>query len=312
MKNSQIKNKIVMITGANAGIGKDTARQLALKEETEKIYLACRNRTKAEIAKKSLEESTGRSIFEILIMDVSKPDSVKDAVARLKEPIDALIMNAGGIGGRNPEELTKEGVTNITAVNLLGHVVLVDELLKAEKLKNVALFASSEAARGIKQTGMKRPDLKTSSVEEFISVFDGTLFGDEFDPMQVYGVVKYGGTLWMSAMARKHPNIKFVSMSPGGTRGTEGFNDLPFFKRVMFKYIGMPIIMPLMGLSHSLRKGAQRFVNGISDNTLKSGVFYGSRENVLTGPIVDQSTIFKNLSNEVYQDNAYRAIYRFV
>ncbi len=40
-------NKTIMITGANGGIGKDTARQFALIKETEKIYLACRNETKA-------------------------------------------------------------------------------------------------------------------------------------------------------------------------------------------------------------------------------------------------------------------------
>lgn len=304
-------NRVIMITGANAGIGRETARQLALKAETEKIYLACRNLEKAQVAKQFLEESTGRKIFEIIIMDVSEPDTVRKAVAELQEPIDALIMNAGGTGGRNPEAITKEGVTNITATNLLGHVVLVDELLALDKLKNVALFASSEAARGIKKMGMKQPDLKSSSAEEFATVFDGSFFGKNFDPMQVYGVVKYGGTLWMSSMARKNPRVKFISMSPGGTRGTQGFDDLPFLKKIMFKYVGMPIFMPLMGLSHSLSKGAKRFVDGISNDSLKSGAFYGSRKGVLTGPIVDQGPFFPDLNNQEYQDNAHAAIHRF-
>lgn len=305
-------NKSIMITGANAGIGKDTARQLALIKTTEKIYLACRNRTKAEQAKQELEKITARAIFEILIMDVSDPDSVRQAVQQLNEPIDALIMNAGGMGGKAPAQLTKDGVTMLTASNLLGHVVLLEELLKAEKLKRVALFASSEAARGIKKMGMHRPNLKTSSVEEFIQVFDGSLFGKDFDPMQVYGVVKYGGTLWMSSMARKHPDLKFISMSPGGARGTEGMNDLPLIQRILLKHIGMPIIMPLLGLSHKLSKGAKRFVDGINNESYKSGVFYASKEHVLTGAVVDQSTIFKDLANTTYQDNAYQAIRSFV
>ncbi|UTW65450.1 SDR family NAD(P)-dependent oxidoreductase [bacterium SCSIO 12643] len=305
-------NKSIMITGANAGIGKETAKQLALKKSTERIVLACRNPTKAEAAKRELEQITNRSIFEILIMDVSKPESVRAAVKKLNQPVDALIMNAGGTGGRTPEKITKDGVTNITAVNLLGHVVLLDELLKADKLKKVALFASTEAARGIKKMGMKRPDLKTSSVQEFKSVFDGTAFGSSFDPMQVYGVVKYGGTMWMSSMARKNKNIRFISMSPGGTRGTQGFDDLPFLQRFMFKYVGMPIFMPLLGLSHSLSKGAKRFVDGIENEALKSGTFYASKENVLTGPVVDQSDIFSDLKIESYQDNAAQAIYSFI
>lgn len=301
-----------MITGANAGIGKETARQLALTKDTKKIYLACRNEERAVEAKKFLEESTGRSIFEILIMDVSNTVSVKKAIDQLHEPIDALIMNAGGTGGKNPEKLTKEGVTNITATNLLGHVVLLEELLSANKLKRVALFASSEAARGIKQTGMKQPNLRSSSIEEFKSVFDGTYFGNDFDPLQVYGMVKYGGTLWMSALARKYPKIRFISMSPGGTRGTQGFDDLPLLKRILFKYIGMSIFMPLMGLSHSLSKGAKRFVDGISNTSFESGKFYASKEGVLTGPVVDQAKIFPDLDNRSYQDNASAAIHSFL
>jgi NAD(P)-dependent dehydrogenase (short-subunit alcohol dehydrogenase family) len=245
-------------------------------------------------------------------MDVSKIESVREAVSTLNEPVDALIMNAGGTGGKSPEKLTKEGVMNITATNLLGHVVLVDELLKSKKLKNVALFASSEVARGVKKMGMKKPELKSSSVSEFKSIFDGTYFSGKFDPMQVYGMIKYGGTLWMSSMARKNPDIKFISMSPGGTRGTQGFDDLPAIQRFMFKYIGMPIVMPLLGLSHSLEQGARRFVDGITNSRYESGVFYGSRKNVLTGPVVDQSSFFHDLRNEDYQDNAHEAIHSFI
>ncbi len=63
--------KSVLITGANGGLGKDCARQLALQSGTEKIYLGCRNEEKAKAAKQKLEESTGKSIFDILLIDVS-------------------------------------------------------------------------------------------------------------------------------------------------------------------------------------------------------------------------------------------------
>ena len=305
-------NKSILITGANAGIGKDTARQLAMINKTEKIYLACRNEGKAKAAKKSLEESTGRSIFEIVLMDVSNPDSVRRAVGTINEPIDALIMNAGGMGGKIPEKITQDGVTNMFAANVLGHVVLVDELLKADKLNNVALYASSEAVRGIKKMGIKPPELKTSSVEDFKSVIDGSLFGSKIDVMEAYAHVKYTATQWMSAQARKHGNIKFISLSPGGTKGTEVMNDMPGFMRFMYKYIAMPILMPLMGMAHSLETGAKRFVDGINNDSLQSGVFYGSKASVLTGPIIDQSSIFPDLKNETFQDNADEAIHWFI
>jgi NAD(P)-dependent dehydrogenase (short-subunit alcohol dehydrogenase family) len=305
-------NKSILITGANSGLGKESARQLAMINETEKIYLACRNLTKAQEAKKSLEKSTGRSIFEIVIMDVSDPDSVRSSVAGLNEPIDALIMSAGGMGGKSPLNMTSFGVTSLFANNVLGHVVLVNELIKANKLNNVALYAGSEGARGVDEMGMKRPDLLTSSVDEFAEVIDGSFFDTQTDPMQAYGYVKYTAALWMSSEARKNPNIRFITMSPGFTSGTAVMNDLPPSKRFMFKYIMLPIVAPLKGMVHKLEKGAKRFVDGINNESLISGVFYASKAKKLVGPVIDQSSIFPDLNNATYQDNASAAIHRFI
>ncbi len=305
-------NKSILITGANIGLGKETARQLAMIKETEKIYLACRNEQKARVAKQSLEEITGRSIFEIIIMDVSDLDSVRRAVEKIKEPIDALILNAGGIVGKNAGEVTVNGSTQIFSTNVLGHVVLVEELIKAKKINNVVLYVSSEAARGIKKMGMKQPHLKTSSVDEFATIIDGSFFGKKMDAMEAYGYVKYAATLWMSSMARKNRNIRFISMSPGGTKGTAGMEELPGIMKVMYKYILMPFLLPLMGMAHSLETGAKRFVDGINNESLTSGVFYASKANTITGSIIDQSTIFPDLANKLYQENANEAIHIFI
>jgi len=170
--------KSILITGANAGLGKESARQMAMQTGIEKIYLGCRNEEKARIAKQELEQVTGKKIFEIIKIDVSDLDSVRAAVKSLKEPVEGLVMNAGGTGGKKFLEKTKDGVTQIFAVNLLGHAALTNELLKAKKLTKVALYAGSEAARGVKEMGMKRPVLKTSSVDEFSSICEGVLFGN--------------------------------------------------------------------------------------------------------------------------------------
>src|SRR3954467_3621906 len=63
--------KSVLITGANAGIGKEVARQLASRPEIAHIYLACRNRDRATAARAELEAATGRRIFDIVVMDVA-------------------------------------------------------------------------------------------------------------------------------------------------------------------------------------------------------------------------------------------------
>jgi len=305
-------NKSILITGANGGLGKDSARQLAMINGTEKIYLACRNLAKAQEAKQSLEKSTGKSIFEIVIMDVSDPSSVRSAVAELKKPIDALIMNAGGMGGKNPMDVNSDGVTSLFAANVLGHVVLLDELIKEKKLNKVALYAGSEGARGVEDMGMKQPTLKTSSEQEFASIIDGTFFDEQTDSMEAYGYVKYLAALWISSEARKNPNLRLITMSPGFTSGTAVMNDLPFGKRLMFKYIMLPIVAPLKGLVHKLEKGAKRFVDGISDDTFQSGIFYASKAKLLTGPVIDQGTIFSDLNNSSYQDNANAAIHSFI
>ncbi len=305
-------NKSILITGANGGLGKETALQLALLNGTEKIYLACRNFDKATEAKKSLEKSTGKSIFEILIMDVSNPESVRKAVSEITEPVDALIMNAGGMGGRTPLRITSSGATLMFATNVLGHVVLFDELIKTKKLTKAALYAGSEGARGVEEMGMSRPDLKTYSEDEIASVIDGTFFDENTDPMLIYGYIKYLAALWISSEARKHKNLRLVTVSPGFTKGTAVMDDLPLLKKLMFKYIMMPIVAPLKGMVHSLDKGAKRFVEGINNVSVKSGVFYASKEKLLTGPVIDQSTIFADLNNTVYQDNVNAAIHRFI
>ena len=59
-------NESILITGANIGLGKETARQLALREETKRVVLFCRNQAKAEAAQKDLEEKTGKRILTSL------------------------------------------------------------------------------------------------------------------------------------------------------------------------------------------------------------------------------------------------------
>jgi NAD(P)-dependent dehydrogenase (short-subunit alcohol dehydrogenase family) len=300
----------VLITGANAGLGREAARQLALQNGIEKIHLGCRNQTKAEAAMNALESETGRKIFEIVLIDVSDPSSVRTAVGNMNAPVDAVVLNAGGTGGRTPNALTDSGVTNIFAANMLGHVVLVDELLERQLVTSTILYAGSEAARGIPKMGISPPKLATSSFEEFTSIADGSKFGKDGDPLDIYANIKLTGALWMGSMARQHPHIRFVTMSPGGTTGTNGMDDLPFLKKLFFKHIG-GVLMPIFGLMHSVETGAKRYVDGLLNPKFESGHFYASRAGSPTGPVVDQATIDADLANATFQDNANRAVHQF-
>ena len=305
---STLPGKTVLITGANAGIGKDVARQLALRPEMARIYLACRNQDRATTAKAELEAVTGRRIFDIILMDVANLGSVRAGLAAINGSLDALVMNAGIIGGKTPMDLTADGVTTLFATNVLGHVVLLEGLLAEDRLGEVAVFAGSEAARGIPKLRMKRPSFVSTSADELATVIDGSYFaGRKTDPNLAFGQVKYIGALWMAYLARQHPDRRFITVSPGNTTGTQAPDGLALPLRIAAKYV-----MPHLGIAHKLDVGARRLVDGVTDPTLSSGVFYASAANTITGPLVDQADIFPDLANPSFQDHANEAIHRFI
>jgi NAD(P)-dependent dehydrogenase (short-subunit alcohol dehydrogenase family) len=308
--------KTIMITGANSGLGKEAARQFATISTTEKVYLACRNEQKAEAAKKYLEKSTGRSIFEIILLNTADMASVRSAAQSLKRPIEGLIMNAGGMGGKNFNERTKDGVIRMVAVNLLGHVVLLEELLNQKKVSKAAMFSGSETARGVPRIGLNPPKLESYSVEEFISVCNGTFFDESTTPAIIYQYVKFLGALYMASLARQYPDIRLLTVSPGSTSGTEIYKDMPFSlsRKIRLKFILALQKASLLdkGLFHDVEAGAKRYVDTLNDASYKSGIFYASEHSALTGPLTDQGSIFADLYNEEYQDNAYKAIHSFI
>jgi len=302
-----------LITGANAGLGRDVARQLALRSEVDTVYLACRDAAKAEAARVDLQRTTGRDVFKILIMDTADTGSVRAALGAIDRPLRAVLLNAGGTGGPTPTALTGDGATTIFASNVLGHVVLLEGLIGAGLLTATSVLTGSEAARGVPKLRIKRPTFATRSVEEFASVIDGSFFnGRKFDLMLAYAQVKYLGALWMSALARKHPDMRLLTVSPGNTSGTDALRDLAPVPRLIMQRVVMPYLGPIFGISHSLHVGAKRLVDALVDDRLQSGGFYASAANTLTGPLRDQSSIVADFADTAIQDHAYDAIGRFL
>ena len=303
----------VLITGANAGIGKEVACQLATRPGVERVYLACRSEVKARAAKQDLERRTGRFCFRVVVMDMSDLVSIRSAIREVEPPLDGLVMNAGGSGGKTPLALTTDGVTELFASNVLGHVALLEGLIAARTLSGTAVYLGSEAARGVPRLGIKRPSLPTSSVQDFIDVITGKdLIGKKFDTALAYAEVKYMAALWMAATARREPALRLVTISPGNTQGTEIAGSMPPLVRVLMQRIVMPFVAPAFGLAHSLETGAARIVAGLTDPAFESGVFYASAENKMIGPVMDQSKIFPDLANFTYQQNADKAIHTFL
>ena len=213
-------SKAVLITGANVGLGKEVARQLALTGDFDRIHLACRNTDSGRSAATDLERLTGKSIFTVVRMDLTDLDSVRSALSTLDGPLHSVVMNAGGTGGPTPLALTVDGVTHVFGSNVLGHVVLLENLLATGALTNTAVLVGSEAARGVRMMRMPRPTFTNHSAEEFASVIDGSYFTQhKFNTFLAYGQVKYLGALWMSALARKASRLAAAHREPGQHRG---------------------------------------------------------------------------------------------
>lgn len=279
--------------------------------------LGCRNESKAKAAKEELDaavaDAKASCEIEILLVDVSDLNSSRKAAENLSEAVDGLVMNAGGMMGTTAGDIKEEyGVMNTVAANVLGHVVLFDTLVAAGKLKAGAIYAGSEVARGIPGF-VKKPQMETGSIDEFASICDGSFFGENRDVASTYSMTKYLGTLWMSAMARKHPNLRCVTVSPGQTHGTNLYEDSsPFLKFVMTK-IANPI-QALLGASHSVEVGAKRYVDVLMDEkseAYKNGACYASAKGA-AGPMSDQTSFTEDFQNEEFQDHANEALHRFI
>ena len=303
----------VLITGANSGIGKEVARQFAESGSFDTIYLACRNHAKADAARADLERTTGKSIFTTVPLDTSDLGSVRAAVDLIQSPIESVVMNAGGTGGSTPLALTADGVTEVFAANVLGHAALLERLIAAGALTSSAVLVGSEAARGVPKLGLPRPAFAEHSVDEFASVIDGSFYaGRKDDAGRAYGHVKYLGALWMSELARRNPQLRLVTVSPGNTAGTDVFRDLGKMVTPLMNRVLMPYVLPRFGLAHPLDAGARRLVDATVRDDLDSGKFYASAAKTLTGPLVDQAGIVADFADPTIQANAYEAVHRFL
>ncbi|KAJ3504852.1 hypothetical protein NMY22_g17784 [Coprinellus aureogranulatus] len=128
-----LKGKVIIVTGGNAGIGFATVRHL-LRAKASKVYLAARDEGRAKDAIKRLnDEGLGKegSGSEVIWhkLDLSDPAKVKisaEEFMKREDRLDVLINNAGGVV---PVDIGKEGVNNLHLVNYIGPYIFTKTLL---------------------------------------------------------------------------------------------------------------------------------------------------------------------------------------
>ena len=123
-----MKDKIVLITGANRGIGKETTRALAQKGPT--IIMACRHLEKAEPVSEMIQTESKNPHIKVMKLDLASLQSVRNFTKEFKasyQQLNVLINNAGVFCMKREE--TEEGFELTMGVNHLGHFLLTHELL---------------------------------------------------------------------------------------------------------------------------------------------------------------------------------------
>jgi len=180
---SDLANKLFIVTGANTGIGKITARELA--RGGARVVLACRSEAKTAAVIDELRRDVPGAKLEYLHLDLGDLASVRACAAALvarNEPIHGLINNAGLAGARG---VTKDGFELTFGTNHLGPYLftrlLLDRLKQAghARIVNVA-SASHYQAKGIDWDALRTPTRSRTGLREYaVSKLANVLFAKE-------------------------------------------------------------------------------------------------------------------------------------
>ena len=120
--------RVAVVTGANSGLGLETARQLAAHGAT--VVLACRSPERSAAAVEDIRSTVPDARLELQPLDLASLDAVRDAAEALRagyDRIDLLVNNAGVM--YTDRELTKDGFELQFGTNHLGHFALTARLL---------------------------------------------------------------------------------------------------------------------------------------------------------------------------------------
>ncbi len=140
----RLDGKNVIITGGNTGIGKETAMGLAVRGA--RIYIACRDMKKGQLALNEIREKSGNENIFLMKLDLASCESIREFVKeyeKKEDQIHVLLLNAGVM--ITPYQKTVEGFEFQFGINHLGHFYLTHlclDLLKSSAPSRVLVVAS--------------------------------------------------------------------------------------------------------------------------------------------------------------------------
>lgn len=183
---TKMTGKTVIVTGANSGIGYETAREMARRGAH--VIMACRDMEDCEKAKTQIRYKIPNKMVECRELDLASVESVRkfaDSILQSEKHIEVLINNAGIM--RCPKQLTKDGFEMQLGVNHLGHFLLTNLLL--DRLK------ASAPSRIVNVTSVSHKD--------GVINFEDLNSAQKYDPKAAYNQSKLANMLFNLELSKR-------------------------------------------------------------------------------------------------------------
>ncbi len=272
-----MNNKIVLVTGANSGVGFVTARKLA--EAGAALIMVCRDPVRGAVARKKIAQVATGSAPTLLIADLSSQTAIRALAHEVnaRHPrLDVLINNAGAIFSRR--ELNVDGIEKTFAINHLAPFLLTNLLLPLIRVapNGRIITVASESHSG-------SLDFSNLQGEQHYNFFGA------------YNRSKLGNILFTYELARrlKGTGLTVNGVSPGPT--VTSFGDA---------LTGLPALFPVLVkripfLCKSPEVGAQTLIDAASSPELAgcSGRFFLRSREWKPKPITYDTDIATRLWN---------------
>ena len=244
-KNAQLTGKTCLVTGANAGIGLETARGLAEMGAT--VVMVCRDRERGEAAQREIKQSTGNDAVELMVCDLASQASMRQFAADFKQRhdrLDVLVNNAGVL--LRERSLNEDGIESTFAVNHLGYFLVTNLLLDVLKKSSPSRIVN------VSSTAHKYGKLDIG----------GWVAGRDYSAFGAYSNSKLANVLFTYELARRLQGTGVTAncLHPGGV-GTNLFRGLPGFLQTLIKLV---TIGPERGARTSIYLASSPEVEGIT------------------------------------------------
>ncbi|MET9493149.1 oxidoreductase [Nocardia sp. NPDC006630] len=254
-----MSGRVAVVTGASAGLGAQTARQLAAHGAT--VVLACRSIEKGEAVAAGIRAQVPGAQLPVLRMDLASLASVREAAARLHDGfgrIDVLINNAGTL--TRVRSVSVDGFETTFATNHLGHFALTGLVLDLLAPAGRVVSVSSRAS-GYRSTTVELADLGFEH--------------REYKPMHVYGQSKLANLLFIFELQRQLAGAGTTLVAAAAYPGvaTSDFNrNLGPTARLL----SHPALRPLSRLvTQTTEMGSLPSLRAATDPGVRGGEYFG-------------------------------------